>query len=74
MGLATAHHHCVAPLVGDAMSELLELTDQERAVARTMLCALLAANAGVLAALDAETRSWLQGLLASGANEKGRPN
>lgn len=74
MGLAIAHHAGMAPLVGDAMSELLELTDQERAVARTMLCALLAANAGVLATLDAETRSWLQGLLASRANEKGRPN
>jgi hypothetical protein len=70
MGLAIAHHAGMAPLVGDAMSELLELTDQERAVARATLCALLAANAGVLADLDDAARDWLRGVITLSASEE----
>ena len=57
-------------LLAPAMSELsIELTDQELAATRTMLCALLAADTGVLATLDDAARNWLQGLLASSASE-----
>ena len=70
VALTTSHHDGMAPSLGRAMSEhSIELTEQELAVTRAMLCALLAADMGVLATLDDAARDWLQGLLASGASE-----
>jgi hypothetical protein len=56
--------------VHDMSNPSIELTEQELAVTRTTLCALLAADTGVLATLDDAAREWLQGLLASGASEE----
>jgi hypothetical protein len=70
MALAATQHDGVAPSLGSTMSELsIELNEQELAVTRTTLCALLAADTGVLAHLDAAAREWLRGLITSSASE-----